>query len=131
MANLEAAVFCNHKRTPPKNWEESLKKKQDKLKEYEASGKKERARKMKIAIDLAVKTRDYNLNTSLKNYIDPRIYKSWCEYVGLDWEKLYTKSLQRKFEWVEGTHKEWNAPVAVVTVARSESNEKSEGESQS
>ncbi len=130
MANLEAAVFCNHKRTPPRNWEKSLEKKQQKLKEYETNGKEERARKMKTTIDLAVKTRDYNLNTSLKNYIDPRVYKSWCKYVGLDWGKLYTKSLQRKFEWVEGTHGEWNAPIRVVTVARSESNETSEAVSQ-
>src|SRR6059036_1563097 len=38
MANLEAAVRCNHKRTPPKTWEASLGKKQQRLVELE--GKK-------------------------------------------------------------------------------------------
>ncbi|MBI3538336.1 MAG: hypothetical protein HY070_12365, partial [Chloroflexi bacterium] len=28
LANLEAAIVCNHKRTPPKNWEASLKKRE-------------------------------------------------------------------------------------------------------
>ncbi len=114
MANLEAAIFCNHKRTPPKNWEESLKKKEEQLREYESKGKDERVKKAKMEIELAVKTRDYNLNTSLKNYIDPRVYKAWCDYVGLDWTKLYTKSLQRKFEWVEKSRTEWVVPVVTV-----------------
>jgi DNA topoisomerase-1 len=116
MANLEAAIFCNHKRTPPKNWEEALKKKEEQLKEYESKGKDERVKKVKMDIQLAVKTRDYNLNTSLKNYIDPRIYKAWCDYVGLDWTKLYTKSLQRKFEWVEKSRTEWVAAKETVPI---------------
>ena len=51
-------------------------------------------KKMSMNVEFTKKTKDYNLNTSLKNYIDPRIYKSWCDYVGLDWKKLYTTSLQ-------------------------------------
>jgi DNA topoisomerase-1 len=118
MANLQAAIFCNHKRTPPKNWEELLKKKEELLKEYESKDAKEdRVKKVKLDIDLAVKTRDYNLNTSLKNYIDPRVYKAWCDYVGLDWTKLYTKSLQRKFEWVSKSRVRWAAPEVAMAVA--------------
>ena len=45
-ANLAAAMFCNHKRTPPKTWEESLKKKEQKLAEYKAKGKEAMAKKM-------------------------------------------------------------------------------------
>lgn len=117
MANLEAAVFCNHKRTPPKNWEESLKKKEQKLAEYREKGKDERVRRMRMNIELAVKTRDYNLNTSLKNYIDPRIFKSWADYVGLDWKKIYTSSLMRKFGWAAKSRKAWEgAPIAAVPV---------------
>ena len=33
LANLEAAVMCNHKRTIPKTFEQSLEKKRDTLKE--------------------------------------------------------------------------------------------------
>ena len=35
LANLEAAIFCNHQRTPPKNWEQSLEKKVTRLKELQ------------------------------------------------------------------------------------------------
>ena len=106
-ANLAAAIYCNHKRTPPKTWDESLKKKEQKLEDYKAKGKEEMAQKMQKDIDLTKRTKDYNLNTSMKNYIDPRIYKAWCDYVGLDWEKLYSKSLQKKFSWVAQSRKTW------------------------
>src|SRR5208283_5996638 len=106
-ANLEAAIFCNHKRTPPKNWDESLKKKEQKLEEYMAKGKESMVRKTSMNVEFTRKTKDYNLNTSLKNYIDPRIYKSWCDYAGLDWGKLYTTSLQRKFSWVAKSRRPW------------------------
>ena len=47
------------------------------------------------------KNRKNNLGTSLRNYIDPRIMKTWLDYVGLDWKKVYTTTLQRKFRWIE------------------------------
>ena len=50
---------------------------------------------------LQQETRDYSLGTSLRNYIDPRIMKAWLNYVELDWTKIYTSTLQRKFKWVE------------------------------
>jgi DNA topoisomerase I len=106
-ANLAAARYCNHKRTPPKNWEESLKKKEQKLEEYKAKGKDAMAEKVQKDIELTKETKEYNLNTSMKNYIDPRVYKAWCDYVGLDWEKLYSKSLQRKFSWVSQSRRTW------------------------
>lgn len=209
-ANLEAAITCNHKRTPPKTWEESLARREEALEklraekpdldkldelisaresalaklienmskfEVEASEKlkqkedalasldskpapesshaaaalnkrkqkarrlrrelkratakkskqfkarlekareslqkardarkhamtqyRERLEKSERLLDLAKRTRDYNLNTSLKNYIDPRVYKLWGERVGYDWTRLYTKTLQRKFNWAK------------------------------
>jgi len=57
--------------------------------------------KMKLWIDAKMKTRDYNLNTSLRSYIDPRIYYRWGGKVGFDWKMYYPKSLQKKFSWVE------------------------------
>jgi len=109
LANLDAAIYCNHKRTIPKTWEASLEKKRQKLAEYKAAGKEERAKKTEMDIDLTERTKEYNLNTSMKNYIDPRIYKAWCDYVGLDWDKLYPKSLQKKFSWVVQSKKAWAA----------------------
>jgi DNA topoisomerase I len=110
MANLEAAVRCNHKRTPPKTWEASLGKKQQRLVELEGkTGSlktdrqkerlEQRIRKLKLDVDLQSKTREYNLGTSLRNYIDPRVYKGWAGQVDLDWKTVYSKTLQRKFLW--------------------------------
>ncbi len=67
----------------------------------------ERKEKIKLTIDLAAKTRDYNLGTSLRNYIDPRIFKAWTDEVNADWEKLYTAALQKKFLWVKNTNTDW------------------------
>lgn len=116
LANLEAAIFCNHKRTIPKNWAESIKKKEEKLSqlqlitpktEKQKQSLERRILKLSLTIDLSKRTREYNLNTSLRNYIDPRVYKSWCDVVGLDWRKLYSKSLQQKFMWVNRSKVRW------------------------
>lgn len=116
MANLQAAMMCNHKRTIPKNFEATLEKKKETLKKLKESQPKtdkqkqslrEREEKLKLAIDLTERTRDYNLGTSLRNYIDPRVFKAWTDEVKADWEKLYTTSLQRKFLWVKNVNVKW------------------------
>ena len=125
MANLEAAIRANHKRTPPKTFEQSLQKREEKLKELERVQPKtdkqkeklrERIEKMKKQIELAKTTRDYNLNTSLRNYIDPRVYKKWADKVGLDWKLLYTGTLQRKMAWVDSSNAAETANAMPVTV---------------
>ena len=151
LANLDAAIMCNHKRTIPKNFEASLQKKRDTLKNVESTkpwetsesllkktqskitktekqkemqterikkikytikNKKikhiERIEKLELQVNLSEKTRDYNLGTSLRNYIDPRIFKTWTDEVDVDWEKLYTSALQKKFLWVKETKSKWN-----------------------
>ncbi len=198
-ANLEAAIVCNHKRTIPKTWPQSLQAKKDRLRqleekasvgekamrqrlvdeeknyreklveaenrlaeaekregelraqlaEVEASGgddkaprkrlaaarektksARERVRKLKNAyvtgsmklrkqlekrrrrdgeavermrlqVEAQEITRDYNLGTSLKNYVDPRIYYDWGKRVGFDWRSYYPTTLQKKFSWIE------------------------------
>src|SRR5713226_9053795 len=108
VANLEAAIRCNHKRTPPKTWEGTLLKKQQRLDELKTTEVKtdtqkmrleERIRKLKLDVDLQKRTRDYNLNTSLRNYIDPRVYKNWANKAEFNWKGIYPKTLQRKFLW--------------------------------
>ena len=113
-ANLAAAVFCNHQRTPPKTWDESLKKKQQKLEDARAKEKQDekRLKRLRMEVDFYVRTKNYNLNTSMKNYIDPRVFKAWCDHVGLDWAKVYSKSLQRKFSWVLESSRKWDAGEA-------------------
>ena len=108
MANLEAAIRCNHKRTPPKTWEASLERKQQRLVELKGKEVKtdklrerleERIRKLKLDVDLQRNTRDYNQGTSLRNYIDPRAYKGWAGRADFDWKTIYSRTLQRKFLW--------------------------------
>jgi DNA topoisomerase-1 len=124
-ANLEAAVTCNHKKgIDPKNpaarkalekFEESITKKNEAIaklkadiatKNWKTELQKERLvekiERLQMQVTLQQETRDYNLGTSLRNYIDPRIMKAWLNYVELDWTRIYTSTLQRKFKWVEG-----------------------------
>ena len=68
---------------------------------------KDRVEKLKLQINLSEKTKDYNLGTSLRNYIDPRVVKAWTDEVGAEWEKLYTSALQKKFLWVKNENIEW------------------------
>ena len=65
---------------------------------------REAIEKLRLQIRAQEATRDYNLGTSLKSYIDPRIYYSWGLRVNYDWKNYYPKTLQRKFSWVEAHH---------------------------
>jgi DNA topoisomerase-1 len=111
MANLKVAEVANHKRKVPAKFEERLAKKEDKLKEMEAQleqkkaeGKKTvsletRIEKKKLDIKLTKRTKEYNLGTSLKSYIDPAAYVKWARKVDFDLEKFYPKTLRNKFSW--------------------------------
>lgn len=171
MANLQAAMICNHKRKVPKRWQASLDRRKLRLKTRKTKGKeavrkleqkaeeytqrygerlssyqsrlverkergrsvakleesiknlkkthKQRVRRLKERIGnrkqrdsaniekskLQIKehkaTRDYNLTTSLKSYIDPRTYYTWGKKVDFDWKLYYSKALEKKFSWVE------------------------------
>ncbi|HEU5462329.1 MAG TPA: DNA topoisomerase I [Nitrososphaeraceae archaeon] len=128
IANLKAAIACNHKKgIDPNNpaskkalekFAESINKKEDAIEKikndilsnkWKTEKQKERLRyrmeKIQYQLKLQKETRDYNLGTSLRNYIDPRIMKSWLDDVELDWKKVYPSTLQRKFKWVESSKK--------------------------
>ncbi len=57
--------------------------------------------KMKVKITVQEETRDYNISTSLKSYIDPRIYYEWGKQVQYDWKQYYQKALHKKFSWLD------------------------------
>jgi DNA topoisomerase-1 len=49
---------------------------------------------------IAGKKRTWNLGTSLKSYIDPRVYERWGQRVEYDvLTRYYPKTLQRRFSW--------------------------------
>jgi DNA topoisomerase-1 len=111
LANLEAAQIANHKRKVPPNFDDRLAKKETKLKELEAKlrektmqGKKtettlKRLEKTKIDIELTKVTKEYNLGTSLKSYVDPRVYVKWANQVDFCIDKFYPKTLRNKYSW--------------------------------
>jgi DNA topoisomerase-1 len=199
MANLEAAVTCNHKRTIPMTWEQSLERQRERLEQrkrkareniakykqriqdttgkyeeriakYEAKVDEDRAKLQELKEELKTKeeqgkstkgvksrveskqkgiratreriqqtksrhreaveklkkqleerrrkdqemiekyglqleakelTRDYNLGTSLKSYVDPRVYYEWGRRVDYDWRSYYSNTLVKKFSWVD------------------------------
>ena len=60
--------------------------------------------KKKIEIDfaLAKDSRTWNLGTSLKSYIHPKVVYKWSQRIDYDWRKVYSTTLQRKFEgWID------------------------------
>lgn len=124
MANLQAAMTCNHKKgVDPNNpaakkslekFEDSVANKRAKIEvlkselkarkyktESQARKAEQRLEKLQLQLKLQEETKDYNLGTSLRNYVDPRVFKAWADYLDLDWTKIYTATLQRKFKWIE------------------------------
>jgi DNA topoisomerase-1 len=162
LANLQAAILCNHTKNEPKSWparrerfKERRQKAEERVQRYrlqveehsealaalrqearekkasasaarrkrlEASYQKkiERAKrrietaknrlqkakdardKLKAQTVIATKTRTWNLGTSLKSYIDPRVYYQWGQRVEYNvLECFYPQKLRQKFAWVK------------------------------
>ena len=73
----------------------------------ESSGRsKETIDRMSFQVEAQEITRDYNLGTSLKNYIDPRIYYDWGRCINFNWRSYYPATLQKKFSWIEEQQEE-------------------------
>jgi len=162
LANLEAAMLCNHTKKAPAGWPQSREryrerqlKAEERVQLYReelntqrealaalreeahqrqeaaspaqeakfkaryrqriksAEGKLEQTRerlerarlardKIKAQASIAAKKRTWNLGTSLKSYIDPRVYYRWGQQVDYRvLEQYYPTALRRKFAWVE------------------------------
>jgi DNA topoisomerase-1 len=111
MANLKVAEVANHKRKIPPTYDQRVAEKEQKLKEMQEQlkakkkeGKKvesmeARIDKAKLDLELAKLTKEYNLGTSLKSYIDPQAYVKWAKKVKFDIEKFYPTTLRSKFSW--------------------------------
>jgi len=62
---------------------------------------KELVEKTVLQIEAKELTRDYNLGTSLKSYVDPRVYLEWGKKVDYDWRNFYSATLEKKFSWID------------------------------
>lgn len=58
-------------------------------------------KKIEVDLSLAKASRTWNLGTSMKSYIHPKIVYTWCQKVDYDWRKVYSAILQRKFAWID------------------------------
>jgi DNA topoisomerase-1 len=111
MANFKVAEVANHKRKIPPTFDERVTKKENSFKELKTTlarkkkeGKKTenleaRIEKAKLDLELMKQSKEYNLGTSLKSYIDPTAYVKWAKKVDFNLEKFYPKTLQKKFSW--------------------------------
>ena len=120
-ANSKVAEVLNHTRTVSLKDKDSVKKEEEKLKEL----KKELKQKKKdggstAAIEKridATSTRIASktdvmavaINTSLKNYIDPRLVVAWAKTNNVEPSDIYTSSLVKKFQWaIDTTEPTWD-----------------------
>ena len=111
LANFKVAEVANHKKKIPPTFDQrlakkeaNLKKLQEQLEAKKAAGKKTqsletRIDKAELDLELTKLTKEYNLGTSLKSYIDPTAYVKWAKKVKFDIEKFYPKTLRNKFSW--------------------------------
>ncbi len=111
LANYEVAVVANHKKKISPTFDQRLAKKEDNLKALKTNlevkktaGKKTESLEARIEkaegdIKLTKLTKEYNLGTSLKSYIDPTAYVKWGKKIKFDIEKFYPKTLRNKFSW--------------------------------
>ena len=117
MANFKVAEVANHKRKVPPTFDQRLEKKEANIKSLEAqlvvkkaAGKKTesletRIQRAKLDLELTKLTKEYNLGTSLKSYIDPTAYVKWAKKVKFDIGKFYPTTLRNKFSWALKSNK--------------------------
>jgi len=105
-ANGAVAQLLNHQKAIPKNWEETYKKRLEMLRSLrgkEGKSVEKRKQSLKLRLEQMKLSKKWNLGTSLKNYIDPRVTVKFCQKVDYDWKAYYPKTLVTKFAWADPT----------------------------
>lgn len=103
-ANAAVAQLLNHQKAIPKKWQQVYRKRLEMLKALKGKrGKSAAKRRQVINLRLAQMrlSKKWNLGTTLRNYIDPRVALMFCQKVGYDWRAYYPKTLVDKFAWAE------------------------------
>jgi DNA topoisomerase-1 len=116
-ANAAVAQLLNHQKAIPKKWEETYQKRLvmlRSLKGKEGKAAAKRRQSLKLRLEQMRLNKKWNLGTSLRNYIDPRVVVEFCGEVGYDWRAYYPKTLVNKFAWAE---KLTSAAISATTSA--------------
>ena len=128
-SNVKVADVLNHTRNISTKAQESLKELKNKIKILKIELKDARKKKMDKDIEKikkkikTLKTRleskedvkKVAINTSLNNYIDPRLIVAWTKKNKIDINVIYSSAMIKKFTWaIEGIDKDWdwiNSPL--------------------
>jgi len=115
-ANGKVAQLCNHQKNVGKSFKGTIdkidlqiKKIKSKLRKAKnSSGETKNIRvlnlsnklnKLKVKKELKQETKNISLGTSKANYIDPRIPFSFAKKHSIPLDKIFSKTLQQKFQW--------------------------------
>ena len=109
-ANTEVALLCNHQKNVNSKIDDILNKMdtqikdlknkklkltdKDKLKKIES-----KIKLLKIKKETKIKMKNVSLGTSKTNYIDPRIIFAFIKKYNISPDKIFTKSLLKRFTW--------------------------------
>ena len=114
-ANAEVAEVLNHARTPSKKAKEALEKLKSELAEARIKKDTKKIQTLTENIESKENVLTVAINTSLANYIDPRLVVSWTKTQKVEPSAIYSKTLLSKFKWaVESTEDGWdweNSPL--------------------
>lgn len=120
-ANTSVALLCNHQKNVSSNIDKQLETINERIKKLEKNKKKYKDKKKKDMvkkIEAKIKTlrlkkttknnmKNVSLGTSKNNYIDPRIIFGFMKKFNIPEEKLFTKTLLKRFEWARDVSKDY------------------------
>lgn len=115
-ANAKVAQLCNHQKNVGKSFKGQVEKIDIQLKKIKSKLRKarkssgetkedrisklnEKLNKLKLKKELKQEMKNISLGTSKANYIDPRISISFAKRHNIPLDKIFTKTLQQKFQW--------------------------------
>ena len=120
-ANAQVADVLNHTRNVSKKNQDDVKKYEEELKDLKKELKNKKKEKksteslekriqgLNTKIEAKTDVMTVAINTSLTNYIDPRLVVSWSKSQSVDLTAIYTSTLFTKFKWaMEMTDSDWN-----------------------
>jgi DNA topoisomerase-1 len=118
-ANTEVALLCNHQKNVDKSMDNMINKIEDRIKELKKLKSKytknndkvkkinAKIKSLKLKKETKLKMKNVSLGTSKNNYIDPRIIFAFIKKFEIPPEKLFTKTLIKRFEWANSVDKNY------------------------
>lgn len=120
-ANTTVALLCNHQKNVNTNADTMIIKIDNRIKElkkqklkYMENKNKEKIKKIDVKIkslklkkETKNKMKNVSLGTSKNNYIDPRIIFAFIKKFDIPPEKIFTKTLIKRFDWASKVDKDY------------------------